>query len=56
MPSLSNILAKRTLSLEKLDEIKLKANVLAAFKIEKATDESGRVIEPKAEFTPGFVR
>jgi hypothetical protein len=37
-PSLTSILQKRVLASEKLDEIKVKANVLAAFAAEKAAD------------------
>src|SRR6267154_3009210 len=37
-PSLTTILQKRVLASEKLDEIKMKANVLAAFAAEKAAD------------------
>lgn len=36
--SLTSILQKRTLASEKLDEIKAKANVLAAFAVEKAAE------------------
>lgn len=37
-PSLTSILQKRVLASEKLDEIKVKANVLAAFAAEKAAE------------------
>ncbi len=37
-PSLTSILQKRVLASEKLDEIKVKANVLAAFAVEKAAE------------------
>jgi protein disulfide-isomerase A6 len=37
-PSLTSILQKRVLASGKLDEIKVKANVLAAFAAEKATE------------------
>jgi hypothetical protein len=37
-PSLTSILQKRVLASEKLDEIKVKANVLAAFVAEKAAE------------------
>ena len=37
-PSLASILQKRVLASEKLDQIKVKANVLAAFAVEKAAD------------------
>lgn len=37
-PSLSSILQKRVLASEKLDEIKVKANILAAFATEKAAE------------------
>ncbi|KAI5119434.1 hypothetical protein M0805_008373, partial [Coniferiporia weirii] len=36
--SLASILKKRTLSAEKLDELKIKANVLAAFTHEKVAE------------------
>lgn len=36
--SLASILGKRSLSAEKLDEIKIKANILAAFAEEKAEE------------------
>ncbi|KAI0029709.1 protein disulfide isomerase [Vararia minispora EC-137] len=45
---LSNILTKRTLSLEKLDEIKLKANVLAAFAEKKVGEAAEKVKEALA--------
>jgi hypothetical protein len=32
------------------------ANILAVFKIEKAVDELGNVIEPRAEFNSGLLR
>lgn len=35
---MSNILAKKTLSPEKLDEIKIRANILASFVADKATE------------------
>jgi protein disulfide-isomerase A6 len=47
-PSLTSILQKRVLASEKLDEIKVKANVLAAFAAEKvaeARDTIERAIE-----------
>jgi hypothetical protein len=37
-PSLTSILQKRVLASEKLDQIKVKANVLAAFAAEKAAE------------------
>jgi len=37
-PSLTSILQKRVLASEKLDQIKAKANVLAAFAAEKAAE------------------
>ncbi len=46
--SLASILQKRVLSSAKLDEIKVKANVLAAFaaeKVEEARDTIERAIE-----------
>jgi protein disulfide-isomerase A6 len=36
--SLTSILQKRVLASEKLDEIKVKANVLAAFAVEKVAE------------------
>jgi protein disulfide-isomerase A6 len=47
-PSLTSILQKRVLASEKLDEIKVKANILAAFAAEKAAkarDAIERAIE-----------
>ena len=47
-PSLTSILQKRVLASEKLDEIKMKANVLAAFvaeKVAEARDTIERAIE-----------
>jgi protein disulfide-isomerase A6 len=38
-PSLTSILQKRVLASEKLDEIKAKANVLAAFAAEKLAEK-----------------
>lgn len=32
------------------------ASILAAFKIEKATDKFGKTVEPHAEFSPGAMR
>jgi len=42
---LASILEKRVLSSEKLDEIKTKANVLAAFAAKKVVEEAGDTIE-----------
>jgi protein disulfide-isomerase A6 len=38
VPSLTSILKKRTLSEEKLDQIKVKSNILAAFAAKKAEE------------------
>jgi len=52
MCRLANILKKRSLSSEKLDQIKIKANVLAAFAEKKAKDTAeaaADVVEDAAE-------
>jgi protein disulfide-isomerase A6 len=40
--SLASILSKRTLASTKLDEIKIKANILSAFVLEKSETVIGR--------------
>jgi protein disulfide-isomerase A6 len=47
--SLASILEKRVLSSAKLDEIKTKANVLAAFAVEKVMEEARDTIERAVE-------
>ena len=50
--SLSSILAKRTMAPAKLDELKIKANILAAFaekKVEEVVEEITNTDEPRHE-------
>lgn len=51
--SLASILKKRTLSPAKLDEIKVKANILAAFAEQKAEELKEAVEEKAGDATDG---
>ena len=54
MDRLASMLKKRTLSPQKLDEVKLKANVLSAFKaVEEKAEEIVEEVEEKVEEVVG---